>query len=419
MLKRIVTLLHRWVGLPLGALFLVALVSGLTVGGADLLRAVDGKGQTYRETSIAEDTRALELMTQEMPQMFQALLPTPWTPYYQARARGEARTYRIGDLEPIDHRVSSGDFYRLALGLHRTLLLGRQGGAFGVISGDDVVAWVGLIGMVLSLLGIWLWWTFRRSFRWSRMVPLRWTRSEMFRSHMTAGLVTVVAVVLLCVTGAAITYRGVTRAALDAGQIADVGFRDFPYYVANDWETWLKLAKEEMDGDLTVVAFPRRRGGQAVPADVEYGVIDPASAVQFRFVTNSDWLGMAGSRVFVDPRQSALIGTARFDDLPVGQRLYSLIVPLHTGRNAAPAYLTVLLLCTALATVMTFSGVVSFLLKLIGGRRRAGAAATGETRGEAVAPLAGAGTGADGPDVPMLAPRMSVMPAAGRDERES
>ena len=192
----------------------------------------------------------------------------------------------------------------------------------------------------------------------------------MFRSHMTAGLVTAVAVVLLCVTGAAITYRGVTRAALDASQIGDVGFRESPYYIASDWQTWLRLARQEIDGDLTVVAFPRTRGGQVTPPDFEYGTVDPAAAVQFRFVTAGDWLGMAGSRVYIDPRQSALVGTARFDDLPFGQRLYSLIVPLHTGRNVSPAYLAVLLLCTALVTVMTFSGVFSFVLKLLRGRSR-------------------------------------------------
>ena len=117
MLKVIVTQVHRWVGVPLGVLFLVTLVTGLVVGGADLLRALDGKGQTHRETSIEEDARALEQMTQDVPQIFQAVMPTPRTPFYQARARGETRTYRIGDLELIDHQVSSG-FYRLALGLH-------------------------------------------------------------------------------------------------------------------------------------------------------------------------------------------------------------------------------------------------------------------------------------------------------------
>ena len=417
MLKRIVTLLHRWVGLPLGVLFLLTLVTGLIVGGADLLRALDGKGQTYRETSVEEDARALERMMRDVPRIFQAVLPTPRTPYYQARARGEARTYRIGDLEPIDHRESFGGLYRLSLGLHRTFLLGRQGGALG-ISGADAVAWVGLIATLLSLLGIWLWWSYRRGFRWGRLVPLAWTRSEMFRSHMTAGVVTVVAVVLLCVTGAAITYRGVTRAALDASRIGTVGFREFPYYVASDWDTWLKLAKQEMDGDLTVVAFPRSRGAQTVAADFEYGVVDPTSAVQFRFVTDSDWLGMAGSKVFVDPRQSALVGTARFDDLPVGQRLYSLIVPLHTGRNVAPAYLAVLLLCTALAAIMTCSGVVSLLLKLIEGGRRAGAAAADETPDEAVGSLSGAGAGAGGPDVRLAPPGMGIARAAGGDEAE-
>ena len=171
MLKRIVTLLHRWIGLPLGVLFLVTLVTGLVVGGADLLRALDGKGQTYRETSIEEDARALDRMVQDVPRIFQAVLPTPYTPYYQARARGETtRIYRIGDLEPIDHRESFGSLYRLSLGLHRTFLLGRQGGALG-ISGADAVAWVGLIATVLSLLGIWLWWSYRRSFRWNRLAP--------------------------------------------------------------------------------------------------------------------------------------------------------------------------------------------------------------------------------------------------------
>ena len=82
--------------------------------------------------------------------------------------------------------------------------------------------------------------------------------------------------------------------------------------------------------------------------DFDYGVIEPAAAVQFRFVTDSDWLGMAGSRVYIDPRQSALVGAARFGDLPLGQRLYSLIVPLHAGRGVTPTYLAVLLFFTAL-----------------------------------------------------------------------
>ena len=88
MLKRIVTLLHRWIGLPLGVLFLVTLVTGLVVGGADLLRALDGKGQTYRETSIEEDARALDRMVQDVPRIFQAVLPTPYTPYNRGPGRG-------------------------------------------------------------------------------------------------------------------------------------------------------------------------------------------------------------------------------------------------------------------------------------------------------------------------------------------
>ena len=367
MFKLVVTQLHRWLGVPLGILFLVTLITGIAVGAADLLDELDRKGQTYRPTSIAEDARALGRMTRDMPALFQAVLPTPRTPYYQARARGETRTYRIGDLEPIDHEVSAGNggLYRTMLGLHRTFLLGRQDGAFG-FSGADVVAWVSLLAAVLGLIGIWLWWPYRRSFRWKRSVPLGWTRSVMFRSHMTGGVVTVVAVVLLCVTGAAITYRGAAAAMLGASRISNTGMREAPYYLARDWTTWLDAATQEMDGELTVVSFPRRRGrggGQVQAPFLGFGAVDPATAVQFRFVTAGDWLGMAGSRVYLDPRQSALIGAARFDDLPIGQRLYSLIVPLHAGRGVTPAYLVALLIGTLLVTVMTFSGIVSFALK--------------------------------------------------------
>ena len=204
-------------------------------------------------------------------------------------------------------------------------------------------------GAALSLLGIWLWWPYRRSFRFTRTVPLAWTRSEMLRSHMTGGVVTLVVVLVLCVTGVAITYRDGARAVLGASRISDAGLRESPYYVARDWETWLALARQEMDGELAAVSFPRGRGGgRGDPAGPRYGVVDPAAAIQFRFVTGSDWFGTAGSRVYVDPRQSALIGAVRFGDLPPGQRFYNLIVPLHAGRGTAPAYLAALLLCTGL-----------------------------------------------------------------------
>ena len=368
MVKRICTQLHRWIGVPVGILFIVALVSGIVVGGADWLRVSDRKGQTYRQTSIAEDARALERMTADLPALFQAVMPTPRTPFYQARVRGgETRTYRIGDLGVVDRDVTpaGGGFYRLALGLHRTFLLGRQGGAFG-ISGAEYVAWVGLIASALGLVGVWLWWSYRRTFRWIEMVPAKWTRRRMFRSHMTGGLVALVPIVLLCVTGAAITYRGAARAVLGASQTSDVGIRAFPHYVARDWEAWLTTAREAIEGDLAVVSFPRGRGAagaEGVPGAAEYGVVNPAGAVQFRFVTDSDWLGVAGSRVYVDPRQSALIGAARFGDLPLGQRLYSVIVAAHAGRGTAPGYLAALVIASVLATVMTFAGIVSYAFK--------------------------------------------------------
>ena len=357
--------LHRWVGLPLGILFLVTLVSGVITGGEEFVRAIDNKGQDYRPTTLEEDVRAIEKITSEVRRINAIVMPTPQTPFYQARTQTSTKTYRVGDLKLIKEKTASRDgFFETVLRLHRGFLLGREG--FFGLSGPEIAAWVSLIVLGLGLMGVYLWWRVRRSFGFRKLIPASGRKHAYFQAHINGGIVTVVMLLILGFTGAAMTYRDVARSTLGAERVSSSGLEEVPLYVEDNWEAWLRKAEAKMpDAELAMISFPRQRGASD---GAESGGVKAQAAIQFRYISEKDWLGVAGSRVYIEPAQSAYLGAVRFDALPFGQKLYTMIVPLHTGRNVSPTYLGVMLVFTALAVVMTFSGVISMVIQLI--RRR-------------------------------------------------
>ena len=348
--------------MPLGILFLVTLVSGVITGGEEFVRAIDNKGQDYRPTTLEEDVRAIEKITSEVRRINAIVMPRPQTPFYQARTQTSTKTYRVGDLKLIEEKTASRDgFFETVLRLHRGFLLGREG-AFG-LSGPEIAAWVSLIVLGLGLMGVYLWWRVRRSFGFRKLIPASGRKRAYFQAHIHGGIVTLVLILVLGFTGAAMTYRDVARSTLGAERVSSSGLEEVPLYVEDNWEAWLRKAEAKMpDAELAMISFPRRRG------EVEPGAMNPQAAIQFRYISEKDWLGVAGSRVYIEPAQSAYLGAVRFDALPFGQKLYTMVVPLHTGRNVSPTYLGVMLVFAALAVVMTFSGVISMLIQLI--RRR-------------------------------------------------
>lgn len=357
--------LHRWIGLPLGVIFFITLLTGAALGGKDLVESFDTKDQSYRATTIEEDARAIEALLAVIPRPSQILLPTTRAPYYEARARGESLALSIGELETLEYDTGPrSEIFSWFLSLHRNLDLGSD--AFHGVRGADIVAWASLFAIGISLVGLYLWLPTWRQFSIRDLWPRGWHRSKLLKSHLAGGVVTLLAIVVLALSGAGITYREVARDTLGAERFSDTGLRAVPLYLAEDWTVWLETALAEMpDGRLATIGFPRRAGGEP-----DWGTVNPAVALQFRFVTDADWLGVAGSRVYIDPGQSALLGAAPFGALPLGQKLYQLMVPVHTGRGTSREYLAVIVFLTAIATIMTFAAVVSYAVKLARHRRR-------------------------------------------------
>ena len=353
--------IHRWLGFPLAVLFFITVVSGFLVGFDDALEVFNDYDQNYIPVTLEEQAVALEKLTTQGINYRQIILPSPSTPFYQIRARGERITYRIDDLHEIEHYKNNSDsFFSVMLRLHRNYLLGREG-LFG-IPGSEYSAWVGLLALLISIIALWLWWPLRKAFRLRDLVPNSTKRKDFYYSHMTAGIIVFIAIIIFSLTGAALTYRSVAQSLLNVDVPSTQGVRQTPLYTTANWQNWLRVAQAEIpDGHLQRIQAPRRRGGGN--EEENENLVNTRNALEFRFVTSGDWLGMAGSKVLIDTERSALVGSLRFADQSFGNQIYNMILPLHTGRNLSKNYLVVILVFMLITAVMLVSGFISFIQK--------------------------------------------------------
>ena len=349
-MKTFLVTLHRWVGFPIGVLFIVTLGSGLITGIVDYISMDRDFGQHYQRLSHSELSSHLRVLHERHTGYRSIKVPRPSSPAFEVALRGEKYIYSAEALTLLKHEVSAqNSFSSFVLGLHRNYLIGRQ--QIAGLAGKEWVAWVGLISLAISLLGIYLWWPHRRTFKVKRLVPTANKNSQYFFAHLSGGIVTVVFVLLFSLTGAAITYRSVAQSALK--EDAPV-MQEAPEYMVTPWVDMLNLAEAHLeDPQLVSVGTVRTRGNNTAYA----------GALQLKYHTANDWLGFAGSSVYVDIGSGALLGHEDFGQLAFGEKLYRFIVPLHTGRNLPSVYLLVMIGIMTLALIMVLSGVISFVMK--------------------------------------------------------
>jgi uncharacterized iron-regulated membrane protein len=341
--------LHRWLGFPLGLLFLVTFATGFLNAIDELASRKQYAGLDYRKTGPDEDARALALITRNHQGIRQIVMPTENTPYYQAVLRGERYTYAIDNLgRPIHEQDEEGGFFETVLQLHRNYLLGKQG-LWG-IDGKYYAASVALLALLISLIGFWLWWPLRATFRLKKVLPARAARTQLYQAHMAGGVVMLAAIALMSLTGASITYRPAAQWIF--GVDPEQQTMKEPVSLDHGWHAWLSAAHAAMPGgELTGIRFPRSSQN------------DAAQILEFRFLAPGDWLGLPGSKVLIDRNESALVGVSAFKDLPPGEKFYSILKPLHMGKGLHAGYVLLQLALSLLGIIMVLSGISSFVIK--------------------------------------------------------
>lgn len=367
--------LHRWLGFPIGLLFLLTFATGFLTATEELLfRTQSPTSQfTYRETTIEEDAHALTTMTKQHKEIRQIIMPTQATPYYQAQLGRETFTYALNNLTQVSYEQRNmNGFFATVLQLHRNFLLGKEG-LFG-IGGAHYAAWAALIAMLISVLGLWLWWPMRNTFRVQQLLPKNRKRHTFYYSHTTGGVVILLFILLMSLTGASITYRTVTQKLLGVSAEKNNKDNDKNGMLAQlqklekNWYAWLTAAHEAMpEGTLTSIQLPRN----TFPTNnIKEELFTPESAKQksqslmtFVFSNPGDWLGLPVSKIQIDSATLILVNHSRFKDLPLGEKIISVLKPLHTGKGLHAGYVVMLLCMSGLGIVMIFSGISSFVLK--------------------------------------------------------
>lgn len=358
--------IHRWLGLPLGLLLLITFGSGLLTAISELMSRAPQSQSSYREPDLAAKAQAISLISNQHQNIRQLMMPSEAMPYYQVRLDQQTVIYSLDNLTAVaDQELPMREFFKTVLQLHRNFLLGKTG--FLGIAGAHYVAWVSLLSLLISVLGLWLWWPLRSTFKLKKLIPRCRKRRAFYYSHLNTGVLIGIALMLLSITGASITYRTITQQLLGvAGHKIDV--LEQPIELTNSWHSWLSAIDQEMpNATLIRIQFPRQNHSptpsdnfETVKATVEE---KPKRILTFRLVSQDDWLGLPNSKIQIDAESSAILSHAPFKDLPTGAKIMAVVVPLHTGRGLPKTYVVLLLLVSVLGTLMVFSGVASFLMK--------------------------------------------------------
>jgi len=98
-MKKFLVTSHRWVGFPVGILFVVLFGTGFITAIDELLIRFNDEQTshsfTYRQTSIEEDANFLTRFTENKQNLSRAFMPTRSSPYYQLASRNERWLYSI------------------------------------------------------------------------------------------------------------------------------------------------------------------------------------------------------------------------------------------------------------------------------------------------------------------------------------
>lgn len=351
--RKYLSFMHRWVGLPVSILFLITFLSGFILAFDEVVE----RFQTV-DASLSDAEKIFNSLTaQDKGQKLNALLrgyqgaqsvslPSEFKPYWSVRVKREEYRFHPITLNSLD--VPAGDgFVAWVLNLHKHYLLGRDG--LLSLPGKYYVAWVGLFSLLLSLLGVCLWWRLRKSFKLKKLLPRDSRRHDYYYSHMHLGVVVLLAVVGLSLTGAGMAYRDVARG-LMVENPADllVGKTEGQLLAKGeqiDWSKRFSLASNNF-GEAQVVSVRLPRMDSDV-AEVK--------------LLSSHGLGLPINAVMFD--RSGVLAVRDVESMPLMEWFYYAMTALHTGRDLPIFYVFVLCLFSMLSVVMLVSSLLSFIKK--------------------------------------------------------
>jgi len=230
--------------------------------------------------------------------------------------------------------------------------------------GEIVAGIIGLVGGLMAITGLILWWPTRRAFRWKRLWPRDTSRASLLAWHRDAGMLLSPLLLLFILSGSAMVFYTSVQKGMNA--------------LFGDPVPQIVLPPGT-PVDITDPARPLpsadtiARVQQALPdARLMFYYADalPQGFHRFRLKRECELHPNGLSFVYTDARSGEIVAVKDACAMPPGERLTNMIYPLHAAKTGSELY-RVLGLVTALVLAgLSVTGVVTYGQRLVRGRQR-------------------------------------------------
>ncbi|MEC4724060.1 PepSY domain-containing protein [Shewanella sp. D64] len=336
-MTKILKTLHNWIGFFISLIMLVVLTTGVYLGGVDLLKRWDSKGQVYTNLSHEQKAQIVAMALAKYPEASGVKLPTEMFPYVEASSR-EKSTYLTTGLEEIGSVAKSdNEVWRFIFFFHRNFQLSDPGKHVNAISA--------ILATVIMFIGLYLWWLIRQGFRWKKTLPKNGKNSALIKSHIQLGLIFSIPLLIMSISGAYITYGSWGDSTLD-------DHRQQPILAqAGDWEAQIIAAQKIWpESELVSVSKPRKA--------------EEGSYLYSLSFNGDNTLGLLQTdTIKIDLLTGKLDSAQTFSDKGLTYQLKYSARFLHDGTRMPTWYLLILIISSIVGTFMVAFVIVTFTRK--------------------------------------------------------
>jgi len=317
---RALALLHRWVGAIVGALLALLGVTGALLVWRDRLTFVPHSGDavTHDPAALA---RVLDALAAGARPLDRVTLAGEGLGVHQVVFRDGGGAYLSQSGEVVARWSSAWQRPELLLfDLHHRLLLGE--------AGETVNGIAALVGLVLVVSGVVLWWRTRARFR-PRLWPARMTSGAIVHHHRDLGVLTAPLLALSLLTGAMMALPTVERLLLapfgasDRGRPPELPTSEARAAAPMRFASLLAAATQRFPGaEVRRVQWPRGAG----------------APLALRLRQPFEWTPNGRTFIYADPATLAIVDVVDPATGGAHERAREKLYPLHAAKVGGLAW---------------------------------------------------------------------------------
>ncbi len=356
---RLLRALHRYAGTVVAVIMLLlAVTGGVLIFKDEIWRLQYPALRTaYESPSPQQHAAAFKAIvaTASRP-VTMVRTPRPGLPAYHVYLQGAEALVDARSHVLIDEWAWYQSPASFLLQLHMRLAAGD--------TGKQIVGVTGLLGGLMALSGLYLWWPVRRQFQWRSLWPKRTSRIHMLRLHRDLGVLAAVLVLLFSLTGAGVVFGQASRSLFSSVLWSETA-APAPARVTTD--------AHPPAADAVLIA----RAQAALPGAqlMSWSPATPANATHyFRFRQAGEPHPFGRSTVHISALDGRVLSAVDATLEPRGERAANWMYPLHAVTVGGWPYRLLALLAALALAVISFSGMLGFVrsLRNNGGNKRPG-----------------------------------------------